>query len=139
MSFLLDTNVWSELRKGARCDRGVAAWMAGVDDSDLFLSVLVVAEIRSGVERIRRRDAEAARSLDVWLRVLQQSHADRVLPVDLLVAEEWGRMASRISVPVVDGLLAATALVHGLTLVTRNVKDVSRTGAAIHDPFSPTR
>jgi hypothetical protein len=139
VSFLLDTNVWSELRKGRRCDPGVASWLSAVDDADLFLSVLVVAEIRSGVERIRRRDASAALSLDAWLRTLQESHTERILPVDLRVAEEWGRMASRLSVPVVDGLLAATALVHGLTLVTRNVKDVARTGASVLNPFSDRR
>lgn len=139
MSFLLDTNIWSELRKGRRADAGVTSWLAGVDDTDLFLSVLVIAEIRRGVERIRRRDAPAGRSLDAWLRTLQDAHGARILPVDPRVAEEWGRLSARVSVPVIDGLLAATALVCGLTLVTRNVRDVARTGALVLNPFSRDR
>ncbi len=139
MSFLLDTNIWSELRKGRRADAGVTSWLAGVDDTDLFLSVLVIAEIRRGVERIRRRDASAGRSLGAWLQTLQGAHGARILPVDLRVAEEWGRLSSRVSVPVIDGLLAATALFYGLTLVTRNVKDVARTGVPVLNPFSTDR
>ncbi len=135
MSYLLDTNVVSELRKGPRCNRGVAEWVDGVEDGHLYLSVLNVGEIHTGIERIRRRDPGAAAALEAWLAALLASYGDRILPVDRRVAEEWGRLAARRSLSVVDGLLAATALAHGLTLVTRNVRDVAGTGAAVLDPF----
>ncbi len=136
MSYLLDTNVVSELRKGPRCNRGVAEWVGGMEDGDLFLSVLVVGEIRSGIERIRRRDGRGVAALEGWLSALLASHEARILPVDQRVAEEWGRLAARRTLSVVDGLLAATALAHGLTLVTRNTRDVAGTGAAVLNPFS---
>jgi predicted nucleic acid-binding protein len=109
--------------------------MDGVEDGDLFLSVLVVGEIRAGIERIRRRDGTGAASLESWLRALVASHEERILPVDQRVAEEWGRLAARRTLSVVDGLLAATALVHGLTLVTRNTRDSAGTGAPVLNPF----
>ena len=110
-----------------------------MDADDLFLSVLVVGEIRNGIEKVRRRDGAAAAALEDWLEGLVASHGDRILPVDRKVAEEWGRLASRRTLPVVDGLMAATAIVHGLTLVTRNVRDVSGTGATVLDPFGHGR
>ena len=110
-----------------------------MDADDLFLSVLVVGEIRNGIEKVRRRDGAAAAALEGWLEGLVASHGDRILPVDRKVAEEWGRLASRRTLPVVDGLMAATAIVHGLTLVTRNVRDVSGTGATVLDPFGHGR
>lgn len=133
--FLLDTNVVSELRKGPRADAGVLAWFASVDDADLFLSVVVTGELRQGVERLRLRDAAQAERLNRWLSALMDAYADRILPVDLQVADVWGRLNVPDPVSAVDGLLAATAIVHDLTLVTRNVKDVERTGARIHSPF----
>lgn len=84
---------------------------------------------------MRRRDPTAARALERWLRRVLIDHSDRVLPVDLLVAEEWGRLNVPDPLPVIDGLLAATAKVHGLTLATRNVKDVARSGADVVNPF----
>ncbi|HEX7579328.1 MAG TPA: type II toxin-antitoxin system VapC family toxin, partial [Thermoanaerobaculia bacterium] len=102
MSYLLDTNVVSELRKGPRCNRGVAEWVGGMEDGDLFLSVLVVGEIRSGIERIRRRDGRGAAALEGWLSALLASHEARILPVDQRVAEEWGRLAARRTLSVVD-------------------------------------
>jgi hypothetical protein len=134
--FLLDTNVVSELRKGARANHGVATWIAGVDDSDLFLSVLVAGELRQGVERLRLRDATAAAHLDRWCGALVDVYAERLLPVDARVADLWGRLNVPDPISAVDGLLAATAVVHGLTLVTRNVKDVARTGVTLHNPFT---
>ena len=106
-----------------------------MDAVDLFLSVLVVGEIRNGIEKVRRRDGAAAAALEGWLEGLVASHGDRILPVDRKVAEEWGRLASRGTLPAVDGLMAATAIVHGLTLVTRTVRDVSGTGAVVLNPF----
>jgi len=137
VSFLVDTNVVSELRKGARANPRVAAWFAGLAEEEVYLSVLTVGEIRNGIERIRRRDRRAATALDRWLRTLVRDYEDRLLPVDRAVAEQWGRLNVPDPVPVVDGLLAATAAVHGLVLATRNVKDLERTQVALFDPFRP--
>ena len=137
MSFLVDTNVVSELRKGARANPRVAAWFAGLAEEEVYLSVLTVGEIRNGIERIRRRDRRAAVALDRWLRTLVRDYEDRLLPVDRAVAEQWGRLNVPDPVPVVDGLLAATAAVHSLVLATRNVKDLERTQVALFDPFRP--
>jgi predicted nucleic acid-binding protein len=136
LSYLIDTNVLSELRKGPRCDTRVAAWFADIPPENVFLSVLAVGEIRRGVERIRRRDARSARVLEAWLRRLVAEHSDRILPIDDAVAEEWGRLNVPDPIPVIDGLMAATARVHGLTLATRNLKDIKRTGAACVNPFA---
>jgi predicted nucleic acid-binding protein len=133
---LVDTNVISELRKGPRCDKNVSAWFAALPDDAVYLSALVIGEIRQGIERIRRRDAKAARSLDAWLRRLVATHDERILPVDRRVAEAWGRMNVPNPVPVIDGLLAATARVNDLVLATRNVKDVAGTGVRTVNPFA---
>jgi hypothetical protein len=135
LSYLVDTNVISELRKREKADPAVQAWFASVADEEIFLSVLTVGEIRQGVERIRRRDPAAATALDRWLDRVVEMHRDRLVPVDRLVAEEWGRMNVPDPLPVIDGLLAATAKVTGLTLVTRNVGDVERTGIDLVNPF----
>jgi predicted nucleic acid-binding protein len=137
VTYLLDTNVVSELRKGPRCHARVAAWFDGVDDRDLGLSVLVIGEIRRGIEAVRRRDSRGASTLERWLGRLLREHAERVLPIDARVAEEWGRLSAMRPGSVVDVLLAATARVHGLTLVTRNVRDVQWTGVAWLNPFEP--
>jgi toxin FitB len=135
LSYLVDTNVISELRKREKADPAVQAWFASVADEEIFLSVLTVGEIRQGVERIRRRDPAAATALDRWLDRVVEMHRDRLVPVDRLVAEEWGRMNVPDPLPVIDGLLAATAKVTGLTLATRNVGDVERTGIDLVNPF----
>lgn len=135
MIYLLDTNVVSELRKGPRGHPNVVAWFSGVADGDLCLSVLVVGEIRHGIEAVRRRDGAKAAALEQWLTRLVRDHGERILPVDRAVAEEWGRLSAARSVSVVDTLLAATARVHGLTLATRNVRDVEWTGVSCVNPF----
>ena len=135
MSFLLDTNVLSELRKGKRCNEHVAAWFAAADDEDLYLSVVVVGEIRQGIEAVRRRDPRAAGALERWLNQLTRQHEARILVVDRQIAERWGELNALGRLPAIDGLLAATALVRGLTLITRNVKDVARTGVLYVNPF----
>lgn len=135
MKFLVDTNVIAELRKGSRANPVVRGWYAALDTDAILLSVLTVGEIRRGIENVRRRDRPAARALERWLRRVVTDYGDRILPVDLVVAEEWGRLNAPDPVPVVDGLLAATATVHGLTLATRNVKDVARTGVRLVNPF----
>ena len=134
MTWLLDTNIVSELRKGERTNPGLRAWFAEADDESLYTSVLVVGELRRGIESIRRRDVPSALALDHWLAGLTDRFADRILPVDEAVAEQWGRLNVPDPVPTVDGLLTATALVHGLTLVTRNTRDVARTGVSVLDP-----
>lgn len=136
MSYLLDTNVISELRKGERADNNVSSWFAGLAEEEIYLSVLTLGEIRRGVENVRRRDPASAAALDSWLARLSEAHRDRILPVDRAIAEEWGRMNAPDPLPVVDGLLAATAKVVSLTLATRNVADVERTGVELLDPFS---
>jgi predicted nucleic acid-binding protein len=136
VKFVLDTNVISELRKGTRAHAGVRGWFESVDDAAVYLSVLVIGEIRQGIESLRRRDAAAAAKLDRWLHELVQSHGDRVLPVDGAVADRWGRLNVPDPISAVDGMLAATALVHSATLVTRNVRHVQRTGVRHLDPFA---
>ena len=135
MNTLLDTSIISEVRKGAGCDPNVAAWYASIDDADIFLSVLVLGEIRKGVERARLNDRAAARALEKWLDTVIRSFADRILPVDQAVADEWGRMGAKRPVSTVDALLAATAKAHGMTLATRNVSDVAGLGAEFVNPF----
>lgn len=137
MKFLLDTNVMAELRKGSRANVRVRSWFAALDPDAILLSTLTIGEIRRGIENVRRRDAPSARALERWLRRLVVEHGDRILPVDLPVADEWGRLNVPDPLPVIDGLLAATAKVHGLTLATRNVKHVARTGADVVNPFDP--
>jgi predicted nucleic acid-binding protein len=135
VSFLIDTNVISEVRKGDRCDPAVAAWWGGVAEGDLWLSALVLGEIRKGVELARRRDPTKADALEAWLGNVIAGYGDRVLPVDTAVAEEWGRMNAIRPVPVIDALLAATAKANDLTLVTRNEADVAGLDVAVLNPF----
>ena len=135
--YLLDTNVVSELRRRDRGDENVMAWYASVSADELFLSVLTLGEIRKGIELIRDRDPGQADVLETWLRHMEQQHEGRILPVDAAIANAWGQMHYVRSIPVVDGLLAATARVHGLTLVTRNVQHVQGLGVSLLNPFSP--
>jgi toxin FitB len=137
VSLLLDTNVLSELRKGERANATLLDWFHDVADEEIHLSVLVIGEVRRGVETIRKRDGEQAAALERWLTRLVATHSERILPVDGRVADEWGRLAAIRTGSVIDTLMAATALVHGLVLVTRNVKDVAWTGASYLDPFVP--
>lgn len=134
MSYLLDTNVLSEIRK-PQGDANVRKWFGGVRGDDLFLSVLTLGEVRQGVERLKRRDEAQAAVFEGWLEGLATHYRERLLPVDLGVVDTWGRLNVPDPLPAVDGLLVATALVHGLTLVTRNTKDVERSGAPLLNPF----
>lgn len=135
MTWLVDTNVISEIRKGPRCHPSVASWWAAVEDHDLFLSALTLGEIRKGIESVRPRDPMKAGALERWLREVSDVFGARVLGVDPAVADAWGRMSASRSVPVIDALLAATAQVHGLVLVTRNTADVSGLGVRTLNPF----
>lgn len=139
MSYLLDTNVVSEVRKGRGSDDGVLAWFSSVRSTDLYLSVLVVGEIRQGIERLRRRgDDRQADVFEAWLTELHRDFADRLVPVTSLIAEQWGRMNVPNPLPTVDGLLAASAAVNGMTLVTRNTAHIAGSGARVFNPFSST-
>lgn len=137
MAFLLDTNVLSELRKRQRCNPHVRRWFAQVDARELFVSVLVVGEIRRGIEVLRRRDLAGAAALDRWLSTTQRFYGDRILPVTVEICDLWGKLTPERPLAPIDGLLAASALYHGLTLVTRNVRDVKRSGAGVLNPFEP--
>jgi toxin FitB len=137
MSYLIDTNIISEVRKGDRCNPNVAAWYASIDDAELYLSVLVVGEIRKGVERARAKMPAQAKALDDWLTAVTDAFAERILPINRQIAEEWGRMGATRPVSTVDALLAATAKVSRMTLVTRNTADVADLGAEILNPFEP--
>jgi len=137
VAYLLDTTVVSELRRAAP-DRHVLAWHRAQSGAECYLSVLVVGELRQGIDRLRPRDPQRATGLERWLAVLIDGYRDRILPVTAAVAQDWGRLnVPPAPPPVVDGLMAATARVHGLTLVTRNVADVARTGVVVLNPFQP--
>ena len=136
--YLIDTNIISEVGKGLRCDRHVAAWYRDTRDDELFLSVLVVGEIRQGIERLRPQNRQRAAALEQWLQEILTSFGERVLPVDERVAQVWGRMNARAPLAAVDSLLAATAEAHGMTLVTRNLKDIERSGVRCLNPFEPS-
>jgi len=138
LSFVLDTNVVSELRKKARADAGVMRWLDSVEPNDLYISVLVIGEIRQGIEGLRRRDPVQAGHLDSWIAGLRRGYADRILPVDLEAAEEWGRMNAPDPISTRDGLMAATAKVRNMIFVTRNTSDVARTGVRLLNPFEDT-
>jgi toxin FitB len=135
VTFLLDTNIVSEVRKRSGNAR-VKSWFASVPEHSLFLSVLTIGEIRHGIERLRRRDRAQATLIEIWLETLMADYADRIIPVTADVAEEWGRMNIPDPLPVVDGLLAATAKVRDMTFVTRNTAEVSRTGVRLWNPFA---
>jgi predicted nucleic acid-binding protein len=135
VSYLIDTNIISEVRKGERCDPHVSAWYASIADEQLFLSTLVLGEIRKGVELVRLRDADKAAALERWLRQIEAAFDGRVLGIDNAVSDQWGRMSAIRSIPVIDGLLAATAATNGLTLVTRNDRDIAGLGAMVLNPF----
>ena len=136
MGFLIDTNILSEVQKGARADPGVRAWYDAADPRELYLSVLVLGEVRQGIDRLRRRDPVQAERLEQRLALIKEGFADRILSISTEVAERWGRNNVPDALPVIDGLLAATAQEFGLTLVTRNVRDVERSGVLLLNPFS---
>ena len=134
--YLLDTSILSEVRQRDRCSPNVRRWFATLEDDAIFLSVLVVGEIRRGIELIRRRDQVAGRALDRWLKGLEGRFEERILPVTVEICERWGRMGLDQPLPPIDGLLAATALHHGLILVTRNTAHAERSGAEVLNPFA---
>ena len=136
MTYLLDTNVLSETRKRQPAV-GVADWIAATPPDRLHVSVLTLGELERGIARIRGRgDWQQALVLERWLRDVEAGFGDRVFPVTLPVATAWGHQQYAQPLPAIDALIAATARVHGLTVVTRNVKDFEPTGIPVLNPFA---
>lgn len=136
--YLLDTNVVSELRKvrSGKADRRVTEWAEHVETAELFVSVIVVQELEIGVLRCERRDAAQGRILRAWFEDhVLPAFVHRILPVDIAVARTGARLHVPDVRPVRDALIAATALVHGMTVVTRNVTDFAPTGVSVLDPW----
>ena len=136
--FLLDTNVVSELRKGARADAGLAAWFGARHRRELFLSAVTLAELRRGVALILRRDPAQSDLLRRWCDRVQRAYGStgRLLPLRAAEAAAWGELMALRPLPIMDGFLAATAQVHDLTLVTRNVADFAGLPILVENPFS---
>ena len=136
MSLLLDTNVLSELRKGPHANANVQAWDAAALQDARYTSVVVIAELRKGARAKSRRDPHGGAALNRWIGRVLGLFAGRILPVDLQVAESWATLMVPNPRPPMDTLIAATALAHGLTLVTRNVRDFAGIGVALLDPWT---
>ena len=133
--YLLDTNVVSELRK-QRPHGGVVAWLESLEEAQLFLSVVTLAEIQAGIEMTREQDAEKAKGIETWLELVAESY--NVLPMDAATFRAWARLMHRRSDTLYeDAMIAATAQVHGLTVATRNVTDFATLGAKVFNPFAP--
>ena len=136
MTYLIDTNVWSELRNRSRADSNVRTWAESANPAELYLSVVTVFELERGVLLIARRDAEQGSRLRRWLeeRVLEPFDG-RILPIDALIARRCAALHVPDPRPERDALIAATALTHGLTVVTRNVGDFQPMGVALLNPW----
>lgn len=136
--YLVDTNVISEVRKRDRADKGVMAFFreAAQEDIGLYLSVVTIAELRRGVELIRHRgDKPQATRLENWLDAILREFGQNILSVDEEIGQLWGRLRVPHPEHAQDKLIAATALIHDLTVVTRNVDDFTGTGARVLNPF----
>jgi toxin FitB len=138
VSFLLDTVVLSELRK-AKPSRKVVQWIKAQKADSLFVSVVSIGEIERGIQRARKSDAVFAAELEQWLETLLSLYADRILPVSANAARLWGRLSAKLGHDGADLLIAATALSHGSTVVTRNVKHFAPTGVHVFNPFDDVK
>jgi len=136
--FLIDTDVLSALRKRERHPE-ILGWLAGQRPSDLYLSVVSVGEMERGLSGVKGRDAGFAGQLEEWLDALLRLYGNRILPVDLAVARRWGRLSHDIGNTGPDLLIAATALEHGLTVVTCNCRHFRSTGVPVLDPSRPAK
>ena len=136
MSFLADTNVLSELRKGARANENVRGWAASYGWGAIHTSWIAIAEIKRGAALIAPRDPAQAISLDRWISELLDRLDDRIFPVERSVAEAWAYLMVPRTRPSMDTLIAATALVHGLTLATRDVRDFAGSSLSVIDPWT---
>ena len=138
MRYLLDTNIVSEITKRLP-DAGVLRWFEEAQETTLFLSVITIGEIRKGIDLLRRRqtpDEGRIARLEQALNALRRNYHGRIMPISEEVAEEWGRMCAVYPNHPVDNLLSATAKVHDMTLVTRNLRDVEIHGIACLNPFT---
>ncbi len=134
--FLIDTDVLSALRRRER-NPEIARWLAGQRTTDLYLSVVSIGEIERGIAGVTFSDPAFAARLEEWLDALLRIYGDRILTVDLSVARRWGRLSDEIGNKGADLLIAATALEHGLTVVTRNTRHFAAAGVPVLDPSAP--
>jgi predicted nucleic acid-binding protein len=138
--YLLDTVVLSELRKKPqRRNPHVVSWLRSVSSDELFLSAVTIGEVERGIERQRSVDPAFADALAEWLDVVLRNYDERILPLTVPIARRWGRLSAQIGNSGVDLAIAATALEHGLAIITRNVSDFAATGATLINPFEPRR
>jgi predicted nucleic acid-binding protein len=135
VAYLLDTRIISELRK-PKCDPNVRSWYDSIEGAGEYISSLVIGELTRGIQLLVRRDEPQAGRLADWLNGIKEAYGSRIVPVDTAAAIVWGRWRASLPMPVVDGLMAATAYVHDWTFVTRNTKDVERTGVRVLNPFT---
>lgn len=135
MAYLLDTNILSELRRGRKCDPNVRAWARSTASEQHYISVLSLGEIRKGIESLRRKSKAQSGILEHWLETLNAVYSREIIPVNEDIADRWGRLMARRTLPVIDGLIAATALEFDLTVATRNVEDFKSSGVSVINPF----
>ena len=133
MTYLVDTNVLSEARRGSHEAR---IWLRSVDPTTIYLSVITLGEIMKGIALKLRTDVRAAAALTAWLEQLRQDHSERILPITDRIALEWGRLAAERPRGMADGLIAATAAVHTKIIVTRNVDDFADTRIPLINPWN---
>ena len=133
--YLLDTNILSETRK-KQADEKVVAFLTSADPSSIYISILTLGELRKGVAQKRRTDPATAADLAAWVDGLEFGFANHILAVDTATAKVWGELSAQRPRPVIDTLLAATAIVHELTFVTRNTSDVEDIDMTLLNPFA---
>ena len=136
--YLIDTNIISEARKRTKANKGVQAFFrkVGIDGSEVFISVVTFGELRRGVELIRHRgDISQAKQLETWLYIMLAEYQEHILDINHDVAQLWGRLRVPHYENALDKLIAATALIYDLTVVTRNQKDFVKTGVRVINPF----
>jgi toxin FitB len=132
---LLDTVILSELRKN-RPSPKVVQWLKQHQDSDFYLSVVSLGEIERGIEKKRKTEPDFAHELTRWLEDLQRLYANRVLPITAPIARKWGQLSAQLGHDGADLLIASTALVHGLTVATRNTRHFEKTHVQLVNPFN---
>lgn len=135
MNYLVDTNVISEIRKGDQGNQQVMSWWNSVKSPQIYLSVLTLGEIREGILKIQDRDGNQARRLEKWLTGLRHFFSSRLVPVDEKSAMIWAEVRRYRSLPLIDSLMAASAISREMTFVTRNTKDIEDCGVRFLNPF----
>jgi len=136
VSFLLDTNVLSELRRGLQADKNVLAWDRTVSETERYTSIIVIAELMKGAQLRSRRDVGGGAVLEQWIERIIEEFANRILTVDIAVSSVWARLMAQRSHPPIDMLIAATAIARGYRLVTRNTTDFDGTGVQLINPWT---